>query len=167
MVPLNSSGPRETFKKVSCCKVGANKPLPLRETHPSLKPPPHARARTHILQAALAATQQGGNVIMDNYTIKMEAEKGQCGADSSSATSAQHPPPSAQPGPGGTALPCKAGKESENRFLFFHRVLGIYRQGRSGSFHPGHPARTEPRASLGPTWCISRLGQPALFEVLG
>lgn len=55
--------------------------------------------------------------------------------------------PPAQPGPRGTALPLKTGKEAENRFLFFHRVLGIYRPGRSGSFHPGHLERTGPRAS--------------------
>lgn len=56
--------------------------------------------------------------------------------------------PPAQPGLRGTALPRQAGKEAENRFLFFHRVLGIYRPDRSGSFHPGHPERTGPRASL-------------------
>ena len=69
--------------------------------------------------------------------------------------------PPAQPAYGERPSLAKAGKESENRFLFFHRVPSIYRPGRSGSFHPGHPERTGPRASLRPTWSISRLGQPA------
>lgn len=72
-----------------------------------------------------------------------------------------HPHPTSPAGLRGTALPRKAGKESENRFLFFHRVPSIYRPGHSGSFHPGHRERTGPRAALRPTWSISRLGQPA------
>lgn len=80
------------LKKVSYSKVSANNPLSSRGTHPSLKPLSHTT--TYALPAALATTQQGGNVIMDNYTIKMETERGQRGADSSAATSAQHPPPS-------------------------------------------------------------------------
>lgn len=72
-----------------------------------------------------------------------------------------YPRPPSPAGLRGVARPRQAGKESENRFLFFHRVPSIYRPGRSGSFHPGHPERTGPRAFLRPTWSISRLGQPA------
>lgn len=46
-------------------------------------------------------------------------------------------------------------------------MLDIYRPGRSGSFHPGHPERNGPRASPHPTWSISRLSRPALCKVLG
>lgn len=101
----------------------------------------------------------GGNAALHKYGIcaaggrRREGERAGVGQ--------RRPHPTSPAGPRGTALPRKAGKESENRFLFFHRVPSIYRPGRSGSFHPGHPERTGPRASLRPTWGISRLGRPA------
>lgn len=68
----------------------------------------------------MAVTQQGGNVIMDNYTIKMEAERGQCGAYSSVATSAQQPPLPPQPNPAQGEQPSLArlGKSRKIDFCF-------------------------------------------------
>lgn len=111
--------------------------------------PPIKRPRHH--------QRWGGNATMVNYGTSMGGGRRGRG----------RPAPTIQPSPQGTALPRKPGKESENRLLFFHRVLDIYRPGRSGSFHPGHPERNGPRASPHPTWSISRLSRPALCWVLG
>lgn len=145
---LNPSGPREPPNQ--CPVVGRHQgPSPLQEVQPSPRQSSTSCPPCH---------PAGGNAVVGNYGITVEAGEGQCRTDV--PTPHQHGPP-------GTALPPKAGKEAENRFLFFHRVPSIYRPGRSGSFHPGHPERTGPRASPGPTWSVSRLGQPTLRKALG
>lgn len=149
MAPLKPSGPKEAPNK---CPVPGRAPASL--------PPAIGPATT---KAGLTPTScphchsGGGNAIMGDYNRSGKRPVWE---------RCPHTPP-AQPGPWGAALPHKAGKEAENRFLFFHHVPNIYRPGRSGSFHPGHPERTGPRASPRPTWSISRLGQPALCKALG